>query len=106
MSDCVFSFRGKNGQIRVGKDRQVYIGRKGWFGVLYQILTRGQTQFCVDDIEKIELQPPTWKRGYLRISTGHGSGTVWLTNEKMAQNARQAKSIVETMKMKPAEKAL
>ena len=98
MSNTIFSFQAKNGQVEIDCGGQVHIGRRGWFGPIYQIFTRGKRNFELDEIETVVLKEPGIMRGYLRFESAGGNGVVWLTNPKMARAAREAKKCLEKLK--------
>ncbi len=94
----LFCFKGKNGQVVIERNGIIRIGRKGWFGILYQFITRGSTEFPASQVEEVILKEPGLMRGYLAFRTPQGRSTVWLTNTQMAENARRAKSIVDSFR--------
>lgn len=98
MSDTIFYFQAKNGQVEVSRGGQVHIERRGWFGSIYQIFTRGKRNFELDEIKAVVLKEPGIMRGYLRFESADGNGAVWLTNPKMTRAAREAKQCLEKLK--------
>lgn len=101
MADVCYELKGKNGQIYLLDNRHVVIGRTGWFGRLYQLVTRGRGSFSAGDVRSVVMKEPSLTRGYLRFELGDakgGSSVVWITNQDMAQRARQVKQWVEEMK--------
>ncbi|NLY18807.1 MAG: hypothetical protein GX045_07640 [Clostridiaceae bacterium] len=113
MKRVLYEFRGKNGQVIILKNNTVCIGRKGWFGVIYQFLTKGKRQFPVTDILDIVLKEPKITRGYIKFKImdnyndcgkerGYSTSVVWLTREKMFEEAQKAISIINKLKYKYA----
>lgn len=101
MADVCYELKGKNGQIYLLDNRRVVIGRTGWFGRLYQLLTHGRGSFSAGDVRSVVMKEPSLTRGYLRFELGDakgGSSVVWITNQDMAQMARRVKQWVEEMK--------
>ncbi len=101
MADVCYELKGKNGQIYLLDNRRVVIGRTGWFGRLYQLLTHGRGSFSAGDVRSVVMKEPSLTRGYLRFELGDakgGSSVVWITNQDMAQRARRVKQWVEEMK--------
>ncbi len=101
MADVCYELKGKNGQIYLLDNRRVVIGRTGWFGRLYQLLTHGRGSFSAGDVRSVVMKEPSLSRGYLRFELGDakgGSSVVWITNQDMAQMARRVKQWVEEMK--------
>lgn len=100
MADVCYELKGKNGQVYLLDNRRVVIGRTGWFGRLYQLLTRGRSSFSAGDVCSVVVKEPSLTRGYLRFEFGDakgGNSVVWITNQDMAQRARQVKQWVEEM---------
>ena len=87
MKNSSYFLKGKNGQVSVYPDGSVSVGRNGWFGFLYQLLTRGKQTFYLRDITDVSIKRPGAMRGYLRISSGDGGAVVWLTNKEMLDQA-------------------
>ena len=84
-----FSFRAKNGQVEIGSDGQIRIGRKGWFGLLYQTVMRSPTEFDIEDVQSIQVKAPALTRGYIKFCMNSASSTVWLTNSEMTGMQRK-----------------
>lgn len=87
MSKMEFSLKGKNGQVYLFPDGSVTVERRGWFGFLYQLLSRGVQSFYLRDITGVYVKRPGAMRGYLKISGNEGNAVVWLTNNKMYDQA-------------------
>ncbi|WP_367924718.1 hypothetical protein [uncultured Ruthenibacterium sp.] len=98
MNNSALSFRAKNGQIEIGYDGRIHIGRKGWFGLIYQSVMRSPTDFYAQEVKNVRFKNPALMRGYVSFETEKGNSTVWLTNPEMAKNAQRAKSMVEEMR--------
>ena len=98
MDNGVLSFRAKNGQIEIGYYGRIHIGRKGWFGLLYQSVMHSPTDFYAQEVKSVRFKSPALMRGYISFETERGNSTVWLTNSEMAKKAQRAKSIVEEMR--------
>lgn len=98
MAGACFELKAKNGQVYLFDDRRVIIGRAGWFGRLYQLLTHGKNSFSVEDVRRVTLKEPSVTRGYLRFELEGArakNSVVWLTNRDMVQGARWVKRWVE-----------
>ena len=67
MADVCYELKGKNGQIYLLDNRRVVIGRTGWFGRLYQLLTHGRGSFSAGDVRSVVMKEPSLSRGYLRF---------------------------------------
>lgn len=98
--------KAKNGQIKVYANGRVEVGRKGWFGQLYQLFTRGCTEFDAAEITGIRLKEPGWMRGYLRIETTRGGCTVWLTRQPMLEQAQRLRAVLEKKREEARRSAL
>lgn len=113
MERILYEFRGKNGQVIILNNNIVCIGRKGWFGIIYQFLTRGERQFSVTDISDIVLKEPKATRGYIKFKISENknecsreescsTSVVWLTRKEMVEKARKAINIINKLKAKCA----
>lgn len=87
MSKTECTLKGKNGQVYLFPDGSVTVERRGWFGFLYQKLTRGRQSFYLRDIAGVYVKRPGAMRGYLKISGSGGNAVVWLTNNGMYDQA-------------------
>lgn len=98
MAGACYQLKAKNGQVCLYDDGRVVIGRAGWFGRAYQLLTRGRSSFSAGDIARVTLKEPSLTRGYLRFELGDsraGRSVVWLTSRDMVLGARHVKRWVE-----------
>lgn len=112
MERILYEFKGKNGQVIILNNNIVCIARKGWFGAIYQFLSRGKRQFPITDIFDIVLKEPNAMRGYIKFKISdknknkcieegsYSTSVVWLTRKKMVEEAQKAISIINRLKSK------
>ena len=99
-TNLVYAFNGKNGRVILNKDNQILIKREGWFGIPYQLFTRGPVLFNVDDVEDIVIKEPDLMRGYIDffVKGQKRKARVWLTRPGYLPYARQMKKVIEGKK--------